>query len=60
MIPLMMAALLGADEPAALSKRHWDCWCPVWTEGSASIPAVFGMPLDALDRSWRESLRLSH
>jgi hypothetical protein len=32
----------------------------VWTKGSASIPAVFGMRLDALDRRWRESLKLSH
>jgi len=31
-----------------------------WTKGSASIPAVFGMRLDALDRRWRESLKLSH
>jgi hypothetical protein len=32
----------------------------VWSQGSASIPTVFGKPLDALERGWRESLKLSH
>jgi hypothetical protein len=29
----------------------------VWMKGSASIPAVFGKPLAALDRDWRESVK---
>lgn len=28
----------------------------VWKGGSASIPAVYGKPLDALDREWRAAL----